>query len=346
MATLAGAGDGSAVPRDRVAAEVDRWSAFLRTHADETDLWKQVRQATEPAMARVQAALEEGRPQLALLRFAPVHENLAASVYLGERGAGVRRDAAGFEREWKRMGAVLRDDLRTPSPDALAGVRPALLRALGEAALLQVRIYYEASLEYGKSTTPDSGLFYIGAARAARDWGRLVRRLSTPSAPPSPPLRSLAADLDALESEMLAAYRPPLSIDKHREFIAASSALKEARELEAAGLRHGALLRYLQAAQRFASLRLTPPPAGDIAARLAALEQRLSGGTDHSLGRVFAEAARSDLAEHAADGQAAVAAAVVEDVLPRYFAALGPAPPPAVRAEPRVTVTLVRWPYT
>jgi hypothetical protein len=67
---------------------------------------------------------------------------------------------------------------------------------------------------------------------------------------------------------------------------------------------------------------------------------------DHSIGRLILEAAQADLAEHASDGAAATAAVVATDVLPRYFAALEP---PAVRppAEPaKVTVTLVRWPYT
>jgi hypothetical protein len=194
---------------------------------------------------------------------------------------------------------------------------------------------------------PDSGLFYLGAARAARAFAGLARRLSVPSPLKAPALRALGPELDALEAEMLGAYRPPLSIDKHREFIGASSALKEARELDAAGLRYGALLRYLQAVLRFASLRAAPLPPAEAEARLRALEARLDEGrTDHTIGRVFAQAARSDLAEHARDGAAVSAAAVVAEVLPRYFAALDTAPPRAGRAEPRVTVTLVRWPYT
>jgi hypothetical protein len=318
-----GAGEPT-VQRGPLAAEVARWSAFLRTHAATDDLWKEIRKGSEPALARAQKALDEGRPLLALLRFAPAHEGLAAAAYLGDRTADQRGDAAAFEAEWKRMGGVLREHLGPPSPNALDAVRPALLRGLGETALPQVRIYYEASLDYGRSTTPDSGLYYLGAAQAARDWATLARRLSTPTAPAAPALRSLAGELEALEGEMLAAYRPPLSIDKHREFIGASSALKEARELEAAGLRHGALLRYLQAALRFGSLRTEAPPSGAVLSRrLAGLEARFGGGTDHSLGRVFVEAARSDLAEHPEDGAAVTAAAVVNGVLPRYFAALG-----------------------
>jgi hypothetical protein len=41
-----------------------------------------------------------------------------------------------------------------------------------------------------------------------------------------------------------------------------------------------------------------------------------------------------------------VAAAIAADVLPRYFAALAPAPPASAAPKADVTVTLVRWPYT
>jgi hypothetical protein len=238
-------------------------------------------------------------------------------------------------------------------------VHPALARALGEAALHQVRVYYDASLEYGRSTTPDSGLFYLGAAQAQAEFVKLARELGpqaslTPLGD-APALRPLGAELDALERELLSAYRPPASVEQHPQFIAASSAVKMARELDAAGLRYGALLRYLQAILRFAAVRgpdpsLSPPAADPpfdrsaFARKREALGARLSG-RDHSLGRVFLEVADAELAAEPVAG-AATATAVVDDVLPRYFAALGPPPPPVERPEPLATVTLVRWPYT
>ncbi len=216
-------------------------------------------------------------------------------------------------------------------------MRPAALRALGEAALPQARVYYDASLEYGRSTTPDSGLFYLGSARASAEAVELCRSLSRPGAPPSAPLRTLTGELEQLEDELLAAYRPPLSIERHADFIAASSALKEARELDAAGLRHGALLRYLQAAQRFAPLRAgAASDSAGLAGRLDAQETRLSvAGVDHSLGRLFLERARDALASSPPDE--ATAQAVASEVLPRYLAALQPArpaPPAPCRAPP------------
>jgi hypothetical protein len=340
--------EGRAVEADAFAEEIERWSAFLRTHTSTDEIWKQIKEANEAALARTAQAQRDGRRWLALLRFAGVRADLSAAAYMGERPAAEHRETQAFEAEWKRMGTVLRDDLRPPSPDALQDVRPAAVRALGEASLPRVRVYYDASLEYGRSTTPDSGLFYLGSAQAERDFAAFTRRLSAPTPLKAPGVRGLEGELEALEGEILASYRPPASIDRHREFIGASAAVKEARELQAAGLRYGALLRYLQAVLRAGPLRATgPPDAAATTARLRELEARLGqGGVDHSLGRIFLEAAQSDLAEHAADGNAATAATVVTDVLPRYFAALGPEPPRAARPEPRVTVTLVRWPYT
>ncbi len=145
------------------------------------------------------------------------------------------------------------------------------------------------------------------------------------------------------------AYRPPASIDRHAEFIGLGSALNEARELSVLGLRHGALLRYLQAVQRFAPLKSgdSPLDARAAADRLEAWKARLAvSGADHSIGELFLEAAEAELAGAAAGGPLPVASAVVTEVLPRYLEALEPSAPRKPLPPAEVTVTLVRWPYT
>ncbi len=72
----------------------------------------------------------------------------------------------------------------------------------------------------------------------------LCRSLLVPGKRRTPALRSVRPEIEALESDLLTLYRPPVSIDRHQEFIVANSTLKEARELDAAGLRYGALLRW------------------------------------------------------------------------------------------------------
>ena len=171
--------------------------------------------------------------------------------YLDSRPAAELQSPEAFEAEWKRVGDVLRADLAAPSPDALSGVRPAAARAVAEVARLQLREYYDASLEYGRNTMAAvRALLRRGGARAAR-----LRRLRarTLRDPDRSRCRRCARSLPSstrLEDALLAAYRPPASIDRHADFIGASASLKEARELDAAGLRYGALLHYLQAAQR------------------------------------------------------------------------------------------------
>ena len=342
----------AAVPpeaKDPLAAEIDRWSAYLQSNTSTDETWTQVKGAAGPLIQGAADALRDGRSQLALLRLATVRHYLSADRYLAGLSSGDLSNAAGLETEWTRVGRELRGDLGAVDPAALDGVRPASVRAIGEAAAPQVKVYYEASLEYGRNTVPRSGLFYIGIAQAQRELVSFCRALSRPSALAAPPLRPLSPELDALEGELLAAYRAPAAIDRHGEFIAASSMLKEARELDAAGLRYGAMLRYLQAALRLAPLR---PPGKPLEA--AALERRLqeldallsSGGVDQSIGRLFLEAAQADVKSAAPGKSADTAQAIASDVLPRYFAALAPPRPEPVKPAPAVTVTLVRWPYT
>lgn len=324
--------------QDPLAAEIERWSAFLQSEEASGKAWAEIKPASQPELARAQEDLRNGRRLLALLRLSNARESLATTAYLSRRPAEQRKDMAGLEAEWKRMGGELQDQLDAPSPSALGGVRPAAARALGETALLQIRGYYEASLDYGRNTTPGQGLYYLGNAQAQRELVDFLRTLSEPAPGPAPALRSLRPELDALESDLLAAYRPPVSIDRHGEFIVASSTLKEARELDAAGLHYGALLRYLQASLRVAPLRQPSPMLADSKedwqARLAA------GGVDHSIGRLFLEISQDN------PDNAPIIPIITADVLPRYLAALEPARPEAPRPEPRATVTLVRWPYT
>lgn len=318
---------------DRVSVAVEREEPLA---AEIEAARPQVQPAQQPALAQAEEDLRAGRRLVAILRYSGVKESLATAAYLRQHKAGQLPE---LEAEWQRMGGVLRADLGKPSPDAFQDVEPAAVRALAEAAHSQIRGYYEASLEYGRNTMPDQGLYYLGSAQVQKELTSLYRAVSKPTSQAAPPVRPLGAELDALEAEMLAAYRPPASVEKHGQFINASSTLKEARELDAAGQRYGALLRYLQASRQLAAINgPTPLGAQALAGRIRELDERLSkGNVDHSLGRLFLEAAQSGAPD---------AGVIVQDMLPRYFAALEPARPAPPRPEPSVTVTLVRWPYT
>ena len=176
---------------------------------------------------------------------APAHVHLSASVYLSEQSVAARRDA---RRIRGRVGAhgreLLRDDLGAPVPSALPGrasggrARHRRGRAAAGQGLLRreprVRAQHDARRRASSTSARRS---------AQREFVALCRDALGAACPrPAPPLRSLRAELDALEGELLAAYRPPASIDRHsRVHRARAPRLKEARELDAAGLRYGAL---------------------------------------------------------------------------------------------------------
>jgi hypothetical protein len=346
----AGARSGvSTTSSDPLAAELARWSNFLRDHTSTDDTWNQVKEAAGPLIARADEALRDGQRFLALFRLSAARMYLSASAYIGTRTAQERKDTGAFEAEWTRVGKVLQADISEPRPRALEGVRPAAVRALAEAAQPQVRIYYESSREYGRDTSAQYGLLYLGAAQAQREFVEFCRTLSFGSEGAPPPLRSLAPELDRLEAELLQAYRPPAAIERHSEFISASSTLKEARELDGLGLRYGALLRYLQAVQRIAPLTGNPAvlEPGSIDESLKNWDSRLSkAGRDDTIGRLFLEAAEADSAHPPAGGKPVIASVILRDVLPRYTAALEPGRVEPVAPPAQVTVTLVRWPYT
>ncbi len=341
---------GDDVPvRDPLEAEIARWSSYVRENPSTDEMWAQVKQVSGPALERAADALHGGRRWLALSRLAAAQGNLAATKYVEGFPAAETQDSTAFLAEWTRMGSSLSAQLATIPPDAAGNTHPAALRAVLEAALPQPKIYYEASVEFERATDPISGFFYLGYARAQRDLATFCRALSIPAGKEVRDLRPLDTDLDALEDAVLRSYRPPASIDRHAEFITLGSSLKEARELNAAGLRYGAALRYLQAALRLAPIRgnAAGVDANEMRARLVEWDRRLSPGeVDHTLGRLFLEIAQADLAGSTADTASAVAIAVDIDVLPRYLALFGPAPPTREKPTPRVTVTLVRWPYT
>jgi hypothetical protein len=335
--------------QDPLAAEIARLQADLASSTAKGEIWDDVRGGSGPMLLRADTALKGGRRWLALNRLAAAREGLSAARYLYSIPEPQRQDPKLFEAEWRRVGELLRGELQAPAGNALDGVGPAAARAIGEAVLPQVRVYYEASLDYGQNTRPDTGLYYIGTALAQRELTALVRSLGFPAPAPAPPLRSLEPELGALEAEILAAYRPPASIERHVDFIRASAALKEARELDGLGLRYGALLRYLQSLQRFAPVR-SPKAASDGAAGLEAslrqYDERLAArDVDHTIARLFLETAQ-ELAGPGKDADPAAARAIADSVLPHYFAALEPAAPLPPRPAARVTVTLVRWPYT
>jgi hypothetical protein len=331
---------------DPIASDIARWKRFLAEDTVTVGFVSQVKRAAAPMLTSADTALARGRRAVALLRLGSVRANLEPAFHPATR-ANVTLEEVDAER------AKLAPRF---APDALQPLmRPAGTSALGlalaQASAMQARQTFDASPAYGQATEPLFGMYYLAQGVSYLDYASFAARAGAPlrsSGARTPKLRSLAPEVRALRDEMLAAYRPPLSIDRHPEYIGASSATKEALEYDTDGLREAALLRYLLAALRFAPLRASAAPleAATLATKLDAARKRLAEpGVDHSIGSLFLEVAASD-ADTASADSAGIASAIVDDVLPRYFAALGPAPAAAAAQRPEVNVTLVRWPYT
>ena len=342
-------------PPDPLADEIARLSTFLSGTESANPIFADVKSFAAPTLERAETARRDGRRLLALLRVAAVRLDVEAARFLLERSAAGAPDEAAFEAEWKRQTERAASEA---APD-LDGLHPAALRAIAETALYQAPILRTTSLDYGRATQPDTGLFYLGQARAQQELAALCLALPAEGAArPEPALRDLGPELDALEAELLAAYGPPASVDHHGEFITVSSFLKQAREMNGQGARSGALLAYLQAAMRFHPLRAAAaeppapapaPAAAELAASLESAARAFAADErDQSLGQLCVEIGQSDLAAPLGNAGPQLAAAIVADVLPRYAAALRP--PAAVAERPavpvEVTVTLVRWPFT
>ena len=335
---------------DPLGEAIARWQERIRSTPAADDEAREIRAGSAPLLDDAAQALAEGKRWLALSRLERVWTDLEAAEYRRRIPGDLRGQMSELEREWQRLGPVLGAH-REPGPRPAFAPLPAAARAFAEAALSQVPVYYEASLDYGRNTAPEYGLFYLGSAQAERDFVALVAGLPRrPATLPALEPRDVSGEIAATRDELLAAYVPPRSIDNHPLFIRISALLKEADELSAAGARYGALLRLLDARARLG--RLLHPgraiSADEAARRGAAFAARLEESPrDTSLQRLFLETALFSAADpDPAKGGGEIAAAVFEDVLPYFPVALGPAPPRPPERLVEATVTLVRWPYT
>src|SRR5262245_32249628 len=142
--------------QQRLSAEIERWGRYVRDNGSKEPVWLQVKESGGAGIERARQALKAGRPQLALHRLASARTYLAGWQWVEALPA---RDSAAFEAQWRKLGSELE---AAPSARALDGLKPAAVRAQGEAGLPQARGYYDASLEYGRNTMADFGLLYLG----------------------------------------------------------------------------------------------------------------------------------------------------------------------------------------
>lgn len=295
---------------------------------------------TAPAarLERAKAALEAGRPLLALYLFEMPWESAKAWSFV--KASGEIGSADAFAKKWAAAG----------EPRTIAGPRrarpPVLIEALASAAEARAVTTYYTSKAYGEDAGVQAGLYYLGDSYAVVQFASMVRSLPWPASEAAPPLRSIAPELSALDAEMTTAYET-MSPANHPAYISASAALKQARTLNDRGQLAGALFEYLLSTYLFAPLR-TPAAAREATPALVAEARRSLGTTtDHSIAEMFLQLADEGLSPAATPAQRRGAASVLEAVLPAYVKATGRiATETASGTAAQVTITLVRWPFT
>jgi hypothetical protein len=220
---------------------------------------------------------------------------------------------------------------------------PAVVEAIAAIAETRGPATYRASLPYARDSGIQDGLYYLGDARAVGAFARFVRQLPWPREGTRPAFRSIGTDLDAFDREVTAAYET-MDRSQHTTYILTSAAIKQARTLNDGQQYAAALFEYLIARLRFAPLRGIVSTA--TAGRIGDARRDLNASLDTSIPRLFLEMAASAI-ESGEPAQQPTAAYILEDVLPAYTAALAPPRATSSAADPaKVTITLVRWPYT
>jgi hypothetical protein len=315
-----------------LAAEMDRIRAEASASSPEAQ-----KAAPAARLDRAKAALDAGRPLLALYLFEMPWENAKAWSFVQSSSAVTTPET--FARKWTALGKP-----RTSSAAARSRSRPVLIDAIASAAEARGATTYYASRPYGEDSGIADGLYYLGESHAVMQFAAFARSLSWPGAGAAPPLRSIVAELTTLDTDMTRAYET-MDRSNHSTYIVASAALKQARTLNDRGQYAGALFQYLLSRYVFAPLR--GPAAQDASAeRVAEARRTLPAGLDHSIAELFLQLAEEGIAGNV-PAQRRGAAAALEDVIPAYLTALAPpATTTAPAAASEVTITLVRWPFT
>jgi hypothetical protein len=286
---------------------------------------------------RAEAASKAGRTYQALYLLEAAYEG--ASAFAFSASSGVKSPEA-FIQKWTALGPP-------KAHSGKAGRVPAVIDALAEAAEDRGPSTYQASRPYAEDAGLGGGLYYLGESYAVMDFAAFARSGSWPQVGRRPSFRSIAVELNAFDRDMTTKYET-MERANHPTYIRASAALKQARSLNDHSAFEGALFQYLLSRYLFAPLR--GAAASDATReRLESARAQLSAGEDHSIAELFVQFAEEGLSSDNTDLRRG-AAAVIEDVLPAYIAAVAPSRPGSTTSTPEtsgaVTITLVRWPFT
>jgi hypothetical protein len=340
---LAGAMLQGQQPQVAVRTEIEKLRAQVKTGAQSDDAWKDA----SDSLARSEQALAAGRIYLSIEELGEAERSLLAAQRSAELGGDAEQ--AVFEAKWSAGRAKLVSFARAAGGATRA---PLAIRALEEAARGQVMPLVAGSKAYATVTGVQNGMYYLGEAEGDAQFAKFCRTLQFP-AKEARAARSITTELQALQQKANDAFKPPLSKDKHPQFIRLNSTLKLAEELNAAGLYAGAWYEYLLGTLQFAAVTAKPVDESTRAALTQQIEEETKrvaqGRSDDSLLELYLQQAQAAVDDHhtSTAGEWTRASLIVHYVVPAYRSLLEhrEVEAPAV-AKATTQVTLVRWPYT
>jgi hypothetical protein len=340
-------------PKFQIRAEIERLQKTLQEKPISSPDFPDMNTAVGDALKSASAALDSGKLYLSLERLVQAEDLLQGARVVVDKTDAVKSGLPAFEAEWEKASK----DLNTLDQEARQrnwARAPVALQALSESAQGKSIPLLEGSRGFATSTKPSDGLFYMGQAQGNAAFAQFTSAVSFDRNSTSFPLRSYLPELQKLQENTNAAFKPPKSIDLHPRFIALNSTLKLAEELDAQKFYAGALYQYLEAKRHFGMLDALPLDAtqqSTLKADIAAAGKKFAASKqDDSLALLFLERAESQTAH--ADGSAPSAdewrsaRVILDQVLPAYSAARKPASKILQASGKTVDITLVRWPYT
>jgi hypothetical protein len=293
-------GTGEAVVTETILREIARVERDLARAASQED-----RAPAEARLKRASEAARRGRAFLALHDLSVPWRMQAA--YTMSAGLVDRvKTIEDFKREWSAMG-----EPAVPRP---ASGLPLVVTAFATSSESVGPATYRASLPYAEDAGLQAGLFYLGDARAAGEFGSFCRTLKFASAGAVPTLRSVAPEMDRFERDVLKLY-DKADAAARRSFIGVNVGMKIARERDTSRDYAAALLQYLLARYQL-GVYVTKEPGADAAERIAAFARALTG-VDHTIAQLFFEMAAAGLENPDAAGRRQ-ATAIADFVLPEY----------------------------
>jgi hypothetical protein len=298
-------------------------------------------------------AQSEGKLYPSLEKLGQMTDFLYGVRALTDKADAVKSGLPAYEEVWEKTSSNVTAIDRQANDKSWDTVG-VVIRALSETAQNQTVPLMEGARGFAISNKPKDGLFNLGEAEGQAQFAAFCSTLNFPRKGTAYPLRTLLPEIENLQEQATAAFKPPRSIDLHTLFMSLNSAIKQARELDATKHYAGALFQYLYGVGYYGMLDtpvLDVSQQSTVKSALTAARQKLDASPrDESIAQFFLEKAESQIAHVDGSAPAAdewrMAKVVVDQVLPTYFAMDKPLAARERASGKTVDITLVRWPYT